>query len=94
MHALPPTKLRCAAIRPCEVGKRAVDAGVDDRDLDRREVVGGDGHASKAWSAARYHCFAGVGFVGANAAAGAAAASAATTAPSSAAFVFVLTGSR
>ena len=36
-HGSPPTKLRVSTMRPAKSGKRAVDAGVDDRDLHRCE---------------------------------------------------------
>ncbi len=49
--------------------------------------IGGVGHASKAWSSVRYHCFDASGSVGMKAAAGAASRSAAVMATSSARFI-------
>jgi hypothetical protein len=82
-HALPPTKLRIAAIRFANSGCVQSIPESTIPTFTGESVVGGSCHASNAWSCARYHCLGTSGSVGVYAAAGAARARAASAASAS-----------
>ena len=85
-NGLPPTKLFASTICPARSGM-VLSAPESTIATFTGARTGGVGHASKAWSSVRYHCFGASGSAGVKAAAGAASRSAAVMATSSARFI-------